>query len=102
MTGAATPGYWAVIPAGGSGRRLGADRPKQYLRLQRRAVIEHSLLPFCEHPLIKGIVVVVAADDEFWPALALARHARVGQCIRRPRALSFRAEWPQAPGRGRR
>lgn len=56
---------------------MGADRPKQYLKLLDRTVLEHSVLPFCEHPLIKGIVVVVADGDEFWPALAPARHPRV-------------------------
>ena len=75
MTG--QPDFWAVIPAGGIGRRMGADRPKQYLKLLDRTVLEHSMLPFCEHPLIKGIVVVVADRDEFWPALATARHPRV-------------------------
>ena len=75
MTG--QPDFWAVIPAGGIGRRMGADRPKQYLKLLDRTVLEHSVLPFCEHPLIRGIVVVVADGDEFWPALAPARHPRV-------------------------
>ncbi|MCY4364161.1 MAG: 2-C-methyl-D-erythritol 4-phosphate cytidylyltransferase [Gammaproteobacteria bacterium] len=72
MTG--SPDFWAVIPAGGVGRRMGADRPKQYLELLDRTVLEHSLLPFCKHPLIKGIAVVVADNDEYWPALALSGH----------------------------
>lgn len=71
------PDYWAVIPAGGIGRRMDADKPKQYLELLHRTVIEHSLLPFCEHPLIKGIAVVVAENDEHWPNLALSGHARI-------------------------
>ena len=75
MTGA--PDYWAVIPAGGIGRRMDADKPKQYLKLLNRTVLEHSLLPFCEHSLIKGIAVAVADDDDHWPALALSGNARV-------------------------
>lgn len=73
----AGPDFWAVIPAGGIGVRMGAGKPKQYLELLGRTVIEHSLRPFCEHPLVKGIAVVVADNDERWPALALSRHARV-------------------------
>ena len=69
--------FWAVIPAGGIGRRMAADRPKQYLKLLKRTVLEHSLLPFCEHPLIRGIAVVIADDDEYWPNLALSGHARI-------------------------
>ncbi len=72
-----TPNYWAVIPAGGVGRRMGADQPKQYLKLLDRTVLEHSLLPFCEHPLIKGVVVVVADEDQRWPMLALSGHDKV-------------------------
>lgn len=75
MTG--QPDFWAVIPAGGIGRRMGKGRPKQYLELLDRTVLEHSLLPFCEHTLIKGIAVVVADSDEFWPNLELSGHPRV-------------------------
>ena len=75
MSGAAD--YWAVVPAGGVGRRMGADRPKQYLQLLDGAVIEHSLLPFCEHPLVKGVVVVVAEGDARWPTLTVSGHPRI-------------------------
>ena len=75
MTG--PPDFWAVIPAGGIGRRVGAARPKQYLKLLNRTVLEHSVLPFCEHPLIRGIAVVIADNDEFWPTLELSGHPRV-------------------------
>ena len=56
---------------------MGAGRPKQYLELLNRTVLEHSLLPFCEHAQIKGIAVAVADDDAYWPAVALSGHARV-------------------------
>ena len=72
-----SPHFWAVIPAGGIGRRMGADRPKQYLTLLDRTVLEHSALPFCKHPLVEGVAVVVAERDEFWPTLAPARHPKV-------------------------
>jgi len=35
------------------------------------------MLPFCEHPLIKGIAVVVADEDQRWATLALSDHARI-------------------------
>ncbi|MGB5606226.1 MAG: 2-C-methyl-D-erythritol 4-phosphate cytidylyltransferase, partial [Gammaproteobacteria bacterium] len=34
--------YWAVVPAAGSGRRMGADVPKQYLQLGGQTVLEHA------------------------------------------------------------
>ncbi len=66
-----TPDYWALVPAAGVGARMGAARPKQYLELCGRTVIEHTLLCLLRHSRIKGVVVVVAADDDLWPTVAL-------------------------------
>ncbi|MEB4592071.1 2-C-methyl-D-erythritol 4-phosphate cytidylyltransferase [Candidatus Thiothrix sp. Deng01] len=60
---------WVVIPAAGVGARMQADRPKQYLPLAGKTVIEHTLACFAGHPAIAGIVVVVSAQDPFWPQL---------------------------------
>jgi len=58
--------HWAVIPAAGSGVRMGSSIPKQYLSLAGRTVIEHVLELFMHHPRIAGITVAVAADDPYW------------------------------------
>lgn len=34
---------WLIVPAAGRGRRMGADRPKQYLPLAGRPVLAHTL-----------------------------------------------------------
>jgi 2-C-methyl-D-erythritol 4-phosphate cytidylyltransferase len=61
--------YWVVIPAAGVGKRMQADRPKQYLPLLDKTVIEHTLSSFTHHPHINGIVVAVSTDDPYWPTL---------------------------------
>jgi len=33
---------WAIVPAAGIGTRMLADRPKQYLALEGKTVIEHT------------------------------------------------------------
>ncbi|MDR0276438.1 MAG: 2-C-methyl-D-erythritol 4-phosphate cytidylyltransferase [Paucimonas sp.] len=71
------PAFWAVIPAAGVGARMAADRPKQYLQLGGRTILEHSLHCFLDHPSLKGVVVSIAADDPFWPDLACARDPRI-------------------------
>lgn len=58
--------FWAVIPAAGSGVRMGEGIPKQYLPLAGRTVIEHVLECFLGHPRIGGIMVAVSANDEHW------------------------------------
>jgi len=71
MTGNEAP-LWVVVPAAGSGARFGAERPKQYLPLAGRTVIEWALRPFLGRPGISGIAVVVAPGDSHWSALDLA------------------------------
>jgi 2-C-methyl-D-erythritol 4-phosphate cytidylyltransferase len=50
---------WAVVVAAGSGERLGADRPKAYVRFAGRTLLAASLEVLEEHPAVDGIVVVV-------------------------------------------
>lgn len=69
MSVTASPKFWAVIPAAGVGSRMQSDRPKQYLPLAGRTVIEHSLERLLSHPRIAGGVVAISADDAYWPAL---------------------------------
>lgn len=73
----ALPAFWAVIPAAGVGARMAADRPKQYLQLNGRTLLEHSLDCFLDHPQLKGVVVSLAADDPYWPGLACAANPRI-------------------------
>ena len=42
-------------------------------------MIEHSLAPFCDHPLIAGIVVAIAEDDPHWEALGVSRHPKISR-----------------------
>ncbi|MBT1267351.1 2-C-methyl-D-erythritol 4-phosphate cytidylyltransferase [Pseudomonas sp. VS38] len=72
-----SPAFWAVIPAAGVGARMAADRPKQYLQLGGRTILEHSLGCFLDHPSLKGLVVSVAMDDPYWPTLACAADPRI-------------------------
>ena len=62
--------YWAVVPAAGAGRRMGAELPKQYLTLAGRTVLEHTLDALLACELLAGIVVVVAGGDTRWAAIA--------------------------------
>jgi len=71
------PAFWAVIPAAGVGARMAADRPKQYLQLGGRTILEHSLGCFLGHPDLKGLVVSLAVDDPYWPNLPCANDPRI-------------------------
>ena len=58
--------FWAVIPAAGVGKRMSADKPKQYLELQNKTVIEHCLQRLLDHPDISGAIVSLDENDSYW------------------------------------
>jgi 2-C-methyl-D-erythritol 4-phosphate cytidylyltransferase / 2-C-methyl-D-erythritol 2,4-cyclodiphosphate synthase len=53
----------AIIPAGGSGKRLKADVAKQYLLLASVPVLVHTLLAFQQASVIDEIILVVPETD---------------------------------------
>lgn len=71
------PHFWAVIPAAGVGARMRADRPKQYLPLGGRTLLEHTLACFLDHPGLRGLVLALGRDDPYWPTLACADDPRI-------------------------
>ena len=52
----------AVVLAGGTGSRMGADRPKQLLDLGGTSILERSLRAFAEHPRVDEVVLVMPTD----------------------------------------
>lgn len=58
--------YIAVVPAAGSGNRMGVQRPKQYLELAGRPLLWHALATLVSVPRIDAVYVVLAPDDEWW------------------------------------
>lgn len=61
---------WCVVPAAGRGTRVGGDRPKQYLTLAGRPLIEHTLDRLARHPHIAGVMVVLSAADSLWSGVS--------------------------------
>jgi 2-C-methyl-D-erythritol 4-phosphate cytidylyltransferase len=55
---------WAILVGAGAGDRLGADRPKAFVRFRGRTMLAASLAVFDDHPAIDGIVCVVPAGYE--------------------------------------
>jgi 2-C-methyl-D-erythritol 4-phosphate cytidylyltransferase/2-C-methyl-D-erythritol 2,4-cyclodiphosphate synthase len=53
----------AIIAAGGAGRRLGADKPKQLLDIGGRTMLERSTAAFAGHPRVSGVIVVLPPGD---------------------------------------
>ena len=68
-----------IVPAGGSGTRVGGRTPKQFLQLGRRSILEATLMRFAERPARADEIVVAA------PAAHVGRTRRVlARGARRP------------------
>jgi 2-C-methyl-D-erythritol 4-phosphate cytidylyltransferase len=60
---------WAFIPAGGVGQRMGEGIPKQYLSINGKPMLQHSVERLAAHERVAGVVVGVAAHDEWFGML---------------------------------
>lgn len=52
----------AIVLAGGSGTRMGLGRPKQFLEMGGKTILEHSVDAFHANPLIESIIIVSNPD----------------------------------------
>ena len=60
------PRLFALIPAAGSGSRMGAAQPKQYLPLAGKPMLYHALRNLCRHTAIDRVIVVLAPGDTYF------------------------------------
>lgn len=67
----------AVVPAAGNGSRMQQDKPKQYLILHGKTILEHTLQRLLDYPAIHQIIVAVAENDPFIHRLTVLRNSRI-------------------------
>jgi 2-C-methyl-D-erythritol 4-phosphate cytidylyltransferase len=60
------PRYFALVPAAGTGTRMGEELPKQYLPLAGRPMLHHALATLCASPRLSRVFVVLAEADREW------------------------------------
>lgn len=62
-----------VVVAGGSGRRMGRNIPKQYLDLQGKPLIIHTLKKFLQFdPGMKVVLVMASGHRKFWDVISIS------------------------------
>ena len=67
--------HYALVPAAGTGERLGGQTPKQYLPLNGKPMLFYSVQRLCASPRIKRVYVVLARGEKWfsqhdWKAFA--------------------------------
>lgn len=58
----------ALVPAAGSGSRMGCATPKQYLPLAGHPLMWHTLHALTQHPAIERVALVISPEDEWFDA----------------------------------
>jgi len=77
MNSTTFPRYWAVVPAAGVGKRMGADVPKQYLEVLGKPVLQHTLERLLSVEALAGIAVALGVEDGYWPELPCSNHPKI-------------------------
>lgn len=67
----------AIVPASGVGSRMNALLPKQYLTIQGKTILEHSLQRFLDHEQIAQIIVAVSETDPYYSNIELLKHPKI-------------------------
>lgn len=71
------PKIIAIVPAAGIGSRMRLDLPKQYIKIQNRTILEHTLETLLLHPNIIRIIVSLNHNDNYFHKLSISSHFRI-------------------------
>lgn len=67
----------AIVPAAGVGSRMKADRPKQYLLLDGKTILEHTIEQLLAFPVIDKVIVAISDTDPYFDELPISKDNRV-------------------------
>ena len=71
---------WVIVPAAGSGQRMGSEIPKQYLKIENRCILEITLKALLGEQRLTAILVCTIADDKIWPTLGISKNLKISRC----------------------
>lgn len=72
-----TTPHWIIVPAAGSGSRMLDTKPKQYMKVHHKTLLEHTLLRLLRTPGLQGIVVLVSPSDDYWRSLQILKDSKI-------------------------
>ena len=60
---------------------MAADVPKQYLKINGKYILDHTISRFIDIPEIECITIVLAKNDNFWMDSTLLNHSKIKTTI---------------------
>lgn len=71
------PAVFCVIPAAGVGKRMKSSTPKQYLTIDNKTILQHTIERMQSIACVKKVVVAISPDDQYFQDLQLSRNVEV-------------------------
>lgn len=72
-----TTQFIVVVPAAGVGKRMKANCPKQYLQINNKTIIYHTVMTLLSHPRIEKVIVALGDNDEYFIDSGLAEQKNI-------------------------
>ena len=67
---------FVLILAGGTGSRMGAENPKQFLEIEGKSIVGYTVETFTDNSRIDGIIVLVPDEWIGYTRTIIARDVR--------------------------
>lgn len=67
----------AVVPAAGIGSRMQAEKPKQYLKIHDKTILEYTMRILMSYAPIEQIILAVAPEDSYISELAFIHCTKI-------------------------
>ena len=67
----------AIVPAAGIGSRMKTIHPKQYLKIGKYSILEHSISCLFSHSSVKQVIIALKLDDQYFSKLSLSKDPRI-------------------------
>ncbi|MAZ65652.1 MAG: 2-C-methyl-D-erythritol 4-phosphate cytidylyltransferase [Kangiellaceae bacterium] len=64
------PNIHVILPAAGSGKRMGMTTPKQYLQIGDKCILQWSIEAICEYPSVASFSIAIGKNDKHWVNVA--------------------------------
>lgn len=69
-----TQKFIVIVPAAGVGKRMQANCPKQYLRINNDTILSHTVKRLLSHPLITQVILALGENDQYFSESDLSHH----------------------------
>ncbi|NQZ06138.1 MAG: 2-C-methyl-D-erythritol 4-phosphate cytidylyltransferase [Algicola sp.] len=71
------PAIYCVIPAAGVGKRMQANVPKQYLTINNKTILEHTVERLQSVSCVEQVVIAINPEDQYFSKLNLDYEVKV-------------------------